>query len=62
MSFGVPYAWTDPETGERVCPKCKERIAETYDGFGEQVSRGYAFHYLREHTDEKAYPEGGLPA
>jgi hypothetical protein len=46
---GIPYAWTDPQTGARTCPACQAVIAEDYDGHGEPLTRHYADHYEREH-------------
>jgi len=41
----IPYAKVDPETGERICPICTERIAEQYDATGEPITNHYADHY-----------------
>jgi len=48
--IGIPYAWTDPGTGERVCPACSKRIAEQYDADGEALTVNYAAHYEAEHA------------
>jgi len=45
----IPYAWTDPDTGDRHCPACQAVIAEDYDAEGEPLTHNYADHYLREH-------------
>lgn len=49
--IGIPYAWTDPETGERVCPVCAERIAEAHDVDGEQTTNAYGEHYAERHEE-----------
>lgn len=53
MSIGIPYAMVDPETGERICPVCGERIPERYDRDGEQITFNYAEHYERNHEKEE---------
>ena len=53
MTLGVPYAVVDENTGERICPECGLRIAETYDGSGEAMSNNYADHYVLEHGDDE---------
>ena len=48
-AVGIPYAWTDPETGARTCPACQAVIAEDHNPDGEPLTRHYADHYQREH-------------
>ena len=47
---GIPYAWTNPQTGARTCPECQQVIAETYDDRGDCRSQNYALHYERDHA------------
>ncbi len=44
----IPYAYTNPEDGSRVCPACGEVIAETYQG-EKPITTNYADHYLIKH-------------
>ena len=53
---GIPYAWTDPDTGARTCPDCGAVIAEAYDVTGEQTTSNYVGHWTAEHG------EAGVPA
>jgi hypothetical protein len=46
---GIPYACEDPDTGERTCPVCQQRIAEDHSPDGERLTSRYAGHYQREH-------------
>jgi hypothetical protein len=54
--IGIPYAWTDPDTGARHCPACGQVIPETYDRHGEQVTRNYAAHYEQAHAPAPPLP------
>lgn len=49
--IGIPFAFEDEVTGERICPACGGRIAEEYDADGECLTSNYATHYQREHGE-----------
>jgi len=52
--IGIPYAWTDPQTGARTCPACGLIIPEDYTAGGEPASMNYAEHYLSLHDTGRA--------
>jgi hypothetical protein len=46
---GIPYGWTDPETGAVTCPACQAVIAEEVSATGEPTTANYAQHYAETH-------------
>lgn len=60
-TLGIPYAFVDPASCSasghvRICPICRERIAETSDEYGEETSDNYGAHYAKKHAGVKPRP------